>query len=65
MDYDFSSHVLICLSMNKWALCGHFYSYVKPVKLYNIGPCCHEIAQVLFWLELPIQRRLCSIFVKS
>ena len=25
------SHVLICLSMDKWALCGHFYSYVDPV----------------------------------
>ena len=22
------SHVLICFSMDKWVLCGHFYSYV-------------------------------------
>ena len=25
------SHVLMCLSMGKWALCGHFYLYVDPV----------------------------------
>ena len=43
-----------------------FYSYVDPVwSLYNIGPCCHVIVQVVFWVELPIQRRLCPIFVKS
>ena len=60
------SHVLICLSMDKWALCGHFYSYVDPVwSLYNIGTGCHVIAQVVFWVELPVQRRLCSIFIKS
>ena len=52
--------------MDKWALCGHFYSYVDPVwSLYNMGPCCHVIVQVVFWVELPLQRRLCSIFVKS
>ena len=60
------SHVLMCLSMGKWALCGYFYSYVDPVlSLYNIGIGCHVIAQVLFWVELPVQRRLCPIFVKS
>ena len=26
------SHVLICFSMDKWALCGHFYSFVDPYK---------------------------------
>ena len=62
----FYSHVLICLSMDKWALCGHFYSYVDLVwSLYNIGTGCHVIAQVVFWVELPVQRRLCPIFVKS
>ena len=62
----FYSHVLICLSMDKWALRGHFYSYVDPVwSLYNIGSCCHVIVQVVFWVELPIQRRLYPIFVKS
>ena len=25
------SHVLMCSSMVKWALCGHFNSYVDPV----------------------------------
>ena len=55
-----------CIYMDKWALHGHFYSYVNPVwSLYNIGTGCHEIAQVVFWVELPVQRRLCLIFVKS
>ena len=62
----FYSHVLICLSMDKWALCGHFYSYVDPVwSLYNIGTGCHVIVQVVFWVELLVQRRLYSIFFKS
>ena len=48
-----------CIYMDKWALRGHFYLYVDSVwSLYNI-------AQVVFWVELLIQRRLCSIFVKS
>ena len=55
-----------CIYMDKWALRGHFYSYVDSVwSLYNIGTCCHEIAQVVFWVELPVQRRLYSVFVKS
>ena len=58
--------MLICLSMDKWALHGNFYSYVDPVRsLYNIGPCCHVIEHVVFWVELPVQKRLCPIFVKS
>ena len=60
------SHVLISLSMDKWALCGHFYLYVDSMwSLYNIGTGCHVIAQVVFWLELLVQRRLFPIFVKS
>ena len=55
-----------CIYMDKWALRGHFYSYVDPVwSLYNIGTGCYEIAKVVFSVELPIKRRLCSIFVKS
>ena len=55
-----------CIYMDKWALRGHFYSYVDPVwSLYNIGTGCYEIAQVVFSVELPVKRRLCSIFVKS
>ena len=58
--------MLICLSMDKWAIRGHFYSYVDPVwSLYNIESCCHVIVHVIFWVELPVQRRLCPIFVKS
>ena len=54
-----------CIYMDKWALRGHFYSYVDPVwSLYNIGTGCHEIAQVVFWVELPVQKRLYPIFVK-
>ena len=30
-----------CFYMDKWALRGHFYSYVDSVwSLYNIGICC-------------------------
>ena len=44
----------------------HFYSYVDPVRsMYNIGPCCHVIAQIVFWVELPVQRGFFPIFVKS
>ena len=66
MDYGFNSHVLICLSMGKWAIRGNFYSYVKPVRLlYNTGPCFHVIAQIVFLVELPVQMSICPIFVKS
>ena len=55
-----------CIYMDKWALLGHFYSYVDSVwSLYNIGTSCHEIAQVVFWVVFLVQRRLCPIFVKS
>ena len=55
-----------CIYMDKWALRGHFYSYVDPVwSLYNIGTGCHEIAHIVFWVELPVQRRRCLIFFKS
>ena len=48
-----------CIYMDKWTLRGHFYSYVDPVwSLYNIGTNFHEIAQVVFWVKLPVQRRL-------
>ena len=55
-----------CIYMDKWALRGHFYSYADPMwSLYNIETGCHEIAHVVFWVELLVQRRLCPIFVKS
>ena len=64
MDYG---PIAMCLwSMGKWAICGYFYWYVDPVwSLYNIGTGCHVIAQVVFCVELPVQRRLFTIFVKS
>ena len=35
--------------MDKWALRGHFYSYVNPLwSLYNTRTGCHENAQVTF-----------------
>ena len=40
-------------------LCGPVWS------LYNIGTGCHEITQVVFWVELSVQRRFCPIFVNS
>ena len=52
--------------MDKWALRGPFYWYLDPVwSLYNIGTGYHENAHVIFWVELPVQMRLCPIFVKS
>ena len=55
-----------CIYMDKWVIRGHFYLYMDPMwSLYNIGIGCHEIAQVVFWVELPLQRRLYPIFVKS
>ena len=34
--------------------------------LYYIGPCFQVFfVQIVFWVELPAQRRLCLIFVKS
>ena len=43
--------MLIRLSKDKWALRGHFYSYVDPVwSLYNIRSYCHVIVQVVFWV---------------
>ena len=58
--------MLICLSMDKWALRGHFYSYVDPEwLLYNIGPCYLVIVQDVFWVELLVQMGLYPIVVKS
>ena len=55
-----------CIYMDKWAIRGHFYSYVDSVwSLYNIWTGCYKNAQVVFWVELPVQRRFCLIFVKS
>ena len=57
---------ITCIYMDKWALRGHFYSYVDPVwSLCNIGTGCHKIAQVVFWVKLPIKRSPYPIFIKS
>ena len=43
------SHVFMCLSMGKCAICGNFYSYVDSVwSLHNIETDCHVIAQIVF-----------------
>ena len=55
-----------CIYMDKWTLRDHFYSYVDSVwSLCNIGTGCHEITQVVFWVELSVQRSLYPIFDKS
>ena len=36
---------------------GRFYSYICLLMLM--------LGQVVFWVELPVQRRLCPIFVNS
>ena len=57
------SHVLICLSMDKWAICGHFYSYVDLVlSLYNIETGCHVIAQVIFFGKTPRTKKILTDF---
>ena len=37
-----------------------FYSYCEYIGLFGTGICRYCI-----WVELPVQRRLCPIFVKS
>ena len=39
---------------------GHFYSHVDPVVVVD-----KMLGQVVSWVELPVQRRLCPIFVSS
>ena len=39
---------------------GHFYSHMDPVwSLLIVGTC------FVPWVELPVQRRLCQIFVRG
>ena len=38
---------------------GHFYSHVDPFGR------CKMLGQVVFWVELPVQRRLCLIFMSG
>ena len=56
------------MDMDKWTLCGHFYSLVDPVRsLFILGlgwAMLLSFVHVVFWVELLIQRRLCPIFVK-
>ena len=33
------------------------------VKYWDTLPC--DLGQVVFWVELPVQRRLCSIFMSG
>ena len=46
----------VAIFTHMWIRCGH---------CIILGTGCHVIAHVAFWLELPVQRRLCPIFVKS
>ena len=57
------------MNVDKWAWCGQFLLINRPgtVIVLDCTPdesCDCIIVQVRFWIELPIQRRLCPIFVK-
>ena len=55
--------LIITISTQNRVQNSTFWALIRS--LYNIGPCCHVIAHVVFWLELPVQRRLSPLFVKS
>ena len=57
------------MHVDKWAKCGQFLlvngSGAVIVLYWALdGSCDCIVVQVGFWIELPIQRRLCPIFVK-
>ena len=57
------------MNVDKWVRCGQFLLINGPdtvIELYRApdGSCDCIIVHVGFWIELPIQRRLCLIFVK-
>ena len=57
------------MNVDKWTRCGHFLFINGPgavIVLYWApdGSCDYIIVHVGFWIELPVQRRLCLIFVK-
>ena len=33
--------------------------------MWNRCGCCENLGQVVFWVELPVQRRFCPIFVSG
>ena len=43
---------------------GHFYSYIYSCNCY-IGLLGQVIYRCCIWVELPVQRRLCPIFVRD
>ena len=57
------------MNVDKWVRCGQFLLINGPgaaIVLYwaRDGSCDCIIMQVEFWIELPVQKRLCLIFVK-
>ena len=57
------------MNVDKWTRCGHFLlinGLGSVIVLYWApdGSCDCIIIQFGFWIELPVQRRLCPIFVK-
>ena len=66
MDYG---PIVMCLYVLVWINGSYVAIFTRmwtPVwSLYNIETGCHVITQVAFWVELPVQRRLCPIFVKT
>ena len=57
------------MNVDKWARCDQFLlinGLDALIVLYWApdGPCDCIIVQVGFWIKLPVQKRLCPIFVK-
>ena len=56
------------MNVDKWSWCGQFLIINRPcaiIVLLGLGwVMLWYIVQVGFWIELPIQKRLCPIFVK-
>ena len=57
------------MSVDKWAQCGQFLLINGPsaiIVLYwaSDGSCDYVVVQAGFRIEVPVQRRLCPIFVK-
>ena len=57
------------MNVDKWARCGKFLLINGPNEVIVLdwasdGSCDCIIVLVGFWIELPVQIRLCPIFVK-
>ena len=57
------------MNVDKWARCGQFLLINGPDAVIVLfwasdGSCDCNIVKVKFWIGLPVEKRLCPIFVK-